>query len=59
MRISGEIRGNNPVLSQVPKCEAPGAPRFSGCDHFSRHLGHPPGVFEGLGEKKRPGAKAH
>ena len=42
MRISGEIRGNNPVLSQVPKCEAPGAPRFSGCDAFSRHLGHPP-----------------
>ena len=30
------------VLSQVPKCEAPGAPIFSGCIHFSRHLGHPP-----------------
>ena len=29
------------MLSQVPKCEAPGAPRFSGCDAFSRHLGHP------------------
>jgi transcriptional regulator with XRE-family HTH domain len=29
------------VLSQVPKCEAPGAPIFSGCAHFSRHLGHP------------------
>jgi len=24
----------------VPKSEAPGAPRFSGCAHFSRHLGH-------------------
>ena len=31
-----------PVLSQVPKSEAPGPPIFSGCDHFSRHLGHPP-----------------
>jgi hypothetical protein len=30
------------VLSQVPKCEAPGAPIFSGCAHFSRHRGHPP-----------------
>ena len=30
------------VLSQVPKCKAPGAPIFSGCSHFSRHLGHPP-----------------
>ena len=30
------------VLSQVPNCEAPGAPIFCGCSHFSRHLGHPP-----------------
>ena len=29
------------VLSQVPKCEAPGAPIFIGCSHFPRHLGHP------------------
>src|ERR1035441_6016235 len=38
------------VLSQVPKCEAPGAPIFSGCAHFSRHLGHPPptGASTGL-----------
>jgi len=30
------------VLSQVPKCEAPRAPNFSGCAHNSRHLSHPP-----------------
>jgi hypothetical protein len=30
------------LVSQVPKGEAPGAPIFSGCTHFSRHLGHPP-----------------
>ena len=29
-------------VSQVPKCEAPGAPIFYGCTHCSRHLGHPP-----------------
>ena len=28
------------VLSQVPKCEAPGATIFGGCSHFSRYLGH-------------------
>jgi len=33
------------VLSQVPKCEAPGAPIFIGCSHFPRHLGHPPTNF--------------
>ena len=32
------------VLSQVPKCEAPGAPIFRGCAYFSRQLGHPPKV---------------
>ena len=30
------------VLSQVPKCEAPGAPTFIDWSHFSRHLVHPP-----------------
>ena len=46
---STEIRGQRSgmrwsrfVVSQVPKSEAPGAPIFSGCAHFSRHLGHPP-----------------
>jgi hypothetical protein len=29
------------MLSQVPKGEVPGAPIFSGCSHFSRHMGHP------------------
>jgi len=33
------------VLSQVPKCEAPGAPSFSGCPHLSGHLRHPPPGF--------------
>jgi hypothetical protein len=32
------------VLSQVPKCEAPGPPILSGCAQFSRHLGHPSSV---------------
>ncbi len=30
------------MLSQVPKCEAPGAPIFSGCARCSRRPGHPP-----------------
>jgi hypothetical protein len=33
------------VLSQVPNSEAPGAPIFNGCNHLSRHLGHPPLYF--------------
>jgi hypothetical protein len=36
------LHGPKSMLSQVPKGEAPGAPIFSGCSHFSRHLGHPP-----------------
>ncbi len=54
-RISTDVeeeqnRTPRSVLSQVPKCEAPGAPRFSGCDHFSRHLGHPPSRIEEASE---------
>jgi hypothetical protein len=30
------------VPSQVPKCNAPGAHIFSGCDYFARHSGRPP-----------------
>jgi len=41
------------VLSQVPKSEAPGAPSFSGCAHFSRHLGHPPPSFGGCAQFSR------
>jgi len=29
-------------LSQIPKCEAPGATIFRGNPRCSRHLGHPP-----------------
>jgi len=36
------------VPTQVPKCEAPGPPIFSGSAHFSRHLGHPPPAVLGL-----------
>ena len=40
------------MVSQVPKSEAPGAPIFSGCFHFSRHLGHPPTHEITLDDKK-------
>gem|GEM_PF-3109996 len=37
---SDELGGLGSEVSQAPKSEAPGAPRFSGDTHFSLHLGH-------------------
>jgi len=42
------------MLSQVPKCEAPGAPNVSATVFRPRHLGHPPLLNEMIRQDVRP-----